>query len=71
MTDWAPPKESVEAARVAWLESASDYKRLDESIATALKAGIEAWPGMISGKSLFDGEPMIFLPLTENTNERE
>jgi len=50
------PPEVVEAARTAWLESASDYTRLDESIRAALSAGLGAWPLLIHGP---EG---IFLP---------
>jgi hypothetical protein len=40
------PDEVVAQARAAWLERASDYTRLDESIRAALAAGLAAWPGM-------------------------
>lgn len=35
-------KDGLEAARVAWMESASDYTRLDESIAAAIRAYLDA-----------------------------
>lgn len=37
-----PTPEMVEAARAAWLESASDYTRLTESTAAAFTAAIDA-----------------------------
>lgn len=37
-----PTPEMIEAARTAWLESASDYTRLTESIAAAFTAAIAA-----------------------------
>jgi hypothetical protein len=39
------PERVVQKARVAWLESSSDYTRLDESIRAALAAGLAVWPG--------------------------
>lgn len=57
------PPEAVEAARVAWLESASDYTRLDESIRAALRAGIAAWPGKRERYNYVRHGDEIVLPL--------
>lgn len=40
------PPEAVEAAVQAWLESASDYRLLDDSLRAAIRAALMAWPGM-------------------------
>jgi hypothetical protein len=40
------PDEVVEAAVTAWLEKASDYTRLNESIRAAIAAALAAWPGV-------------------------
>jgi hypothetical protein len=40
------PDEVVEAAVTAWLEKASDYTRLNESIRAAIAAALAAWPEM-------------------------
>lgn len=44
-------------AGVLSMEDARDLAR------AAILAALNAWPGMIVGNSLFDGEPMAFLPL--------
>lgn len=40
-----PTPGMIAAGRVAWLESASDYTRLDESISAAFRAMIDAAVG--------------------------
>lgn len=37
-----PTPEMIEAARAAWLESASDYTKLAESVSAAFTAAIDA-----------------------------
>jgi hypothetical protein len=61
------PDEVVQQARVAWLEQASDYTRLDESIRAALAAGLAAWSGTTSIK--WDGQSIVHLkmPLAKET----
>jgi hypothetical protein len=69
------PEEVVQKARVAWLESASDYTRLDESIRAALAAGLAVWPGMSVApiprlRPYKEAETLqhIILPLQETQN---
>ena len=62
------PPEVVEAGRVAWLESASDYSRLDDSIRAAIAAAINAWPEMETRPTFYPTR--IILPfLKENSDE--
>jgi len=58
MTD-IKPEQVPEAAAHALIQSDIMLMSAKEQIAAALNA----WPGMIVGNSLFDGEPMAFLPL--------
>ena len=37
----------------------------------AITAALNAWPGKIKGNSLFDGEPMVFLPLHDGAEEQD
>jgi hypothetical protein len=48
MTEDLDPK-ALEAARTAWLESASDYTRLDVSIAAAIRAYLASLPAQADG----------------------
>ena len=54
------PNEVVEAlyAHAHFLGDRSDARR-------AAAAMLAAWPGAIKGRSLFDGEPTLFLPLQQ------
>ena len=67
MTITIPP-EALEAARTAWLESASDYKLLDESIRAAALALIGNWPGKYTTDAREAWSAEIILPLTETDN---
>ena len=83
MTDITIPPEAVEATARAMCKRA--YEHLPEmreqdtftpdadywmgQATAALRAGIAAWPGMIVGNSLFDGEPMVFLPLPQEARD--
>jgi hypothetical protein len=35
-----------------------------------LAAALNAWPEMIQGNSLFPGEPMLYLPLAERSDDK-
>lgn len=65
MADITIPREALEAARIAWLESASDYTRLDESIRAACLAMLKAWPMA----DIYDDEAGVYyhLPLPQES----
>ncbi len=68
MTDITIPPEAVEAARRAFTEALLS-EPLEDPIATALRAGIAAWPGMWHIRAVdFEGKVILPLP-TENTND--
>ena len=70
MTDITIPPEAVEAARRAFTQALLSVP-LEDPIATALRAGIAAWPGMAPhGYYTADGpRDALILPMpTENTN---
>ena len=73
MSGFVIPPAALEATRTAWLESASDYKLLDESIRAAALALLEAWP--VKGEDIacgFDDKVRwraIILPLAQEGGE--
>jgi hypothetical protein len=57
------PDEVVEAAVTAWLEKASDYTRLNESIRAAIAAALNAWPNArLDYWAHYDGALLLPLP---------
>ena len=57
------PKEAADAM---WkLVSEGGFTSAEDAIAAA----INSWPGIIVGNSLFDGEPMAFLPLPQEPRD--
>jgi hypothetical protein len=60
-----PPEVVVEAFK-AWL--GSEGNQLD-GIRAAIATALAAWPGMIKGKTVVDGDPMLFLPLTQEPKD--
>jgi hypothetical protein len=61
------PDEVMEAAVTAWLEKASDYTRLNESIRAAIAAALAAWPGagIVATEDHTGRYPQIILPLPQ------
>ena len=68
MTDITIPPEAVEAARRAFTEALLS-EPLEDPIATALRAGIAAWPGMFYHPARPDEEACIFLPLPQEPRD--
>lgn len=71
MTEIQIPDEVVEAAVTAWLESASDYTRLNESIRASIAAALNAWPfGAVCHYTIKDTEGWeLVLPLPQESGD--
>lgn len=77
------PPEALEAAGIELYRSATHSpqgfswatvhprvrERWRKNARAACLAMLEAWPGAIKGRSLFDGEPTLFLPLQQEKSE--